>query len=59
MGYYRSANNESDGNFRGNSWRNIGANSGLLLRIYAQDVPAPGALALLGLAGIAGNRRRR
>lgn len=59
FGYYRSANGESNGNFQGNSFRQIGANSGVMLRVYSQDIPAPGALALLGLAGIAGSRRRR
>lgn len=59
FGYYRSANGESNGNFQGNSFRQIGANSGVMLRVYAQDVPAPAALALLGLAGVAGSRRRR
>lgn len=59
FGYYRSAGAESNGNFQGTSNRNIGANSGLMLRVYTSDIPAPGALALLGLAGIAGSRRRR
>ena len=59
FGYYRSASGESNGNFQGNSFRQIGANSGVMLRIYSQDIPAPGALALLGLAGVAGSRRRR
>ncbi|MBU3683892.1 MAG: hypothetical protein FGM39_07775 [Phycisphaerales bacterium] len=59
FGYYRSASGESNGNFQGNSFRQIGANSGVMLRVYSQDIPAPGALALLGLAGVAGSRRRR
>lgn len=57
LGYYRSASAESNGNFLGSSSRNIGANSGMLLRVYT--VPAPSALGLIGLGGLAAARRRR
>lgn len=58
-GYYRSLNGGTDfaGNFQQSSWRQIGANSGVLTRVYA--VPAPGAAALLGLGGLLAARRRR
>ena len=36
----------------GNTWNAIGAS-------WGGEIPAPGALALLGLAGVAGRRRRR
>ncbi|MCH8314518.1 MAG: PEP-CTERM sorting domain-containing protein [Planctomycetes bacterium] len=41
------------------SWGNIGAGGGGLARLEWTTVPAPGAMALLGLAGLAGTRRRR
>ena len=41
------------------SWGNIGAGGGGLARLEWTTVPAPGALPLLGLAGLAGARRRR
>ena len=41
------------------SWGNIGAGGGGLARLEWTTVPAPGALPLLGLAGLAGTRRRR
>lgn len=57
LGYYRSASGENNGNFLGNSSRQIGANSNMMLRIYT--VPAPGAAALFGIAGVVVGRRRR
>lgn len=56
-GYYRSAGAETNGNFLGSSARNIGNNSGLMLRVYT--TPTPGSLALLGLGGLVVARRRR
>jgi uncharacterized protein (TIGR03382 family) len=57
MGYYRSASAENDGNFLGSSARNIGNNSGAMIRVYT--IPSPGAAALLGLGGVVALRRRR
>lgn len=59
LGYYRSASaaNDLSGNFAGSSARNIGANSGMLMRVYT--VPTPGSLAVLGLGGMVATRRRR
>lgn len=56
FGYYRSASAENNGNFLGSSSRQIGANSGMMIRVY---VPTPGSLALLGLGGFLATRRRR
>ena len=57
LGYYRSAGAETNGNFLGTSSRNVGANSGMLFRVYT--TPTPGSLALLGLGGLVAARRRR
>jgi uncharacterized protein (TIGR03382 family) len=57
LGYYRSASAENNGNFLGSSARNIGPNSGAMLRVYT--IPSPGAAALLGLGGAVALRRRR
>ena len=40
-------------------WHNVGGGGGGTTRIEWTTVPAPGTLALLGLAGLAGTRRRR
>lgn len=43
----------------GNSVGEIGLAGGALLSAFVPSVPTPGAVALLGLAGLAGARRRR
>lgn len=59
-GYYRSANvgtTDNGGQFAQGSLRSLGANSGLVLRVFT--VPAPASAALLGLGGLIAARRRR
>jgi hypothetical protein len=60
-GYYRSPNLagavDGNGNFAQGSARQIGNNSGLVLRVYS--VPTPASAALLGLGGLVAARRRR
>lgn len=59
-GYYRSANvgtTDNGGQFAQGSLRNLGTNSGVVLRVFT--VPAPATAALLGLGGLVAARRRR
>ncbi len=58
--YYRSpqvSTTDNNGNFAQGSARQIGANSGVIMRVYT--VPAPASAALLGLGGLVATRRRR
>ena len=60
FGYYRNAANEADGNFLGTSARNIGNDSGLLLRINGPNpVPEPAATTLGLVFGVTLLSRRR
>ena len=59
FGYYRNAGSENTGNFLFSSARNIGANSGVYMRAYAEAVPEPTSLAVLGLSGLTLIARRR
>ncbi len=43
----------------GDTWQLTDANANGANMIYIDAIPAPGAIALLGLAGLAGRRRRR
>jgi MYXO-CTERM domain-containing protein len=60
-GYYRNAGtpSETDGNFTSALRALAVADQSVALQIMSSDVPAPGALALLGVAGLVGGRRRR
>lgn len=60
FGYYRSASGETNGNFLGTSARNVGTDSGLLLRINGPDpVPEPTATVLGAVFGLTVLSRRR
>lgn len=59
-GYYRSPQSTTtdiNGNFAQGSQRQIGVNSGVVMRVFT--VPTPSSLALLGLGGLVAARRRR
>ncbi len=58
--YFRNASGRTDGNFNNNDARlafGVGTNNNLAINVFT--VPTPGALALLGLGGLAAARRRR
>jgi len=60
FGYYRNASNEANGNFLGTSARNIGNDSGLLLRINSPDaVPEPATTVIGAVFGLTLLTRRR
>ena len=58
-GYYRNAGGENTGNFLFSSSRNIGVNSGVYMRAYADAVPEPTTLGAIALAGMGLIARRR
>jgi MYXO-CTERM domain-containing protein len=57
-GFYRNAGGETNGNFN-SGLRSISGLTNQNIGLIIEGVPAPGALALLGVAGLAGSRRRR
>ncbi len=60
VGQFNVADGEHIQGFANIQWGNVGlAGGGFVTEVFFTSIPAPGTLALLGLAGLAGFRRRR